>query len=395
MTNYINTYNCKVNKLKSAIMITSITLALSACGGGSASETKPSVPVPVTAPVAPVVPAISIDYQTVIDDTVSGTIPGIVLLVQSPEKIFLGSAGVENTESQNPMQNYHTMPTASAGKPMIGLLAAMLADDNLLNLDDTLDTWLSEDILNQIPNSDEITLRQLLNHTSGIFNYVDNEDYLHLLIAEPGKVKTDIDFLALALNQPAYFKPGQGTKYSNTGYLLAGLIMDKVLGMHHSIALRERILSPLGMEATYYRGIEKARGEFISGYHTFNDHETTYDTKAYLENVSQASSPMVSTVEDMAVFLKSVVNEQSFINADIRDEFFGAVSANNHALFAAKTIEGNTVYGHAGLTYGYHTQNIYIKEKDLSITAFINCSTAPICEQTMDSLIEKVLDNEL
>jgi D-alanyl-D-alanine carboxypeptidase len=393
MTNYINTFNGKVNKLKSAIMITSITLALSACGGGSTPEEKPSVPVP--APTVPTTPAIAFDYQTVIDETVSGTIPGVVLLVESPEKRFLGSAGVANSESHNPMQVYHTMPTASAGKPMIGLLAAILADDNLLNLDDTLDTWLSEDILSQIPNGSEMTLRQLLNHTSGIFNYVDNDDYLNLLIAEPDKVKTDIDFLPFGLNQPAYFKPGEGSKYSNTGYLLAGLIMDQVLGMHHSIALRERILVPLGMDATYYRGIEKDRGDFISGYHTFDDHGTTYDTKSYLENVSQASSPMVSSVEDMAVFLKSAVNDQSFINTDIRDEFFGSQSSNNDALFRVETISENTIYAHSGLNYGYHTQNIYIKEKDLSITAFINCSTAPICENTMDSLIEKVLDNEL
>jgi D-alanyl-D-alanine carboxypeptidase len=321
------------------------------------------------------------------------------LLVESPEQRFLGSAGVENIERKNPMQVYHTMPTGSAGKPMIGLLAAMLADDYLLNLDDTIDTWLSNDIVNQIPNSGEMTLRQLLNHTRGIYNYTDNEGYLDLLIAEPDKIKTDIDFLAFALNQPVYFKPGEGNEYSNTGYTLAGLIMDQVLGMHHSIELRERILIPLGMDATYYRGIEKDQGDFISGYHSFDDTDETYQTKSYLENVSQASSPMASSVEDMALFMKSVVAEQSFINDSIRNEFFGSLPNHSNGVYGlginVDPIGDNTAYYHAGLSYGYHTKNIYIKEKDLSITAFINCSTAPICESTMDSLIEKVLDNEL
>jgi D-alanyl-D-alanine carboxypeptidase len=244
-----------------------------------------------------------------------------------------------------------------------------------------------------------MTLRQLLNHTSGIYNYTENEGYLNLLIAEPDKIKTDIDFLVFALNQPAYFKPGDGNEYSNTGYVLAGLIMDKVLGMHHSIALRERILVPLGMDATYYRGIEKDQGDFISGYHQFDDHDTTYETKSYLENVSQSSSPMVSSVEDMALFMKSVVAEQNFINDSIRNEFFGSLPNHSNGVYGlginVDPIGDNTAYYHAGLNYGYHTQNIYIKEKDLSITAFINCSTAPICESTMDSLIEKVLDNEL
>ncbi len=394
MKNNIKRVNTTVNKIKSVAMVASLTFALSACGGGSSkAKTKPSIEPVVTT---------SIDYQEVIDGVVSESIPGIVLLVETPEKRFLGSAGVESSESQNPMQVYHTMPTASAGKPMIGLLAVMLADEGLLDLDDALDTWLSHDILSQIPHSEEITLRQLLNHTSGIFNYVDNPDYLELLAAEPSKVKTDMDFLALGLNQPAYFEPGDGIEYSNTGYLLAGLIMDQVLGQHHSTALRERILEPLGLDSTYYRGVEKTRGDFISGYHSFDGDSITYNTKSYLENVSQASSPLVSSVEDMAWFLKSTIGDQNFISASVRDEFIGSqqFAANNtnssYGLgIVVEKIGANTAYFHAGLTYGYHTQNIYIKEKDLSITAFINCSTAPTCENTMDSLVEKVLENEL
>jgi D-alanyl-D-alanine carboxypeptidase len=390
--NNINTFTGKVNKIKSTIIVTSMALALTACGGSTSKK------VPVIEPT----PVVTVDYQKIIDDTVSDNIPGVILLIESPEQSFIGSAGVENIESQNPMQVHHTMPTASAGKAMIGLLAAMLADDNLLKLDDTIDTWLSNDILNQIPNSSEMTLRQLLNHTSGIYNYTDNDGYLNLLIAEPDKVKTDLDFLVLALNQPAYFKPGEGSKYSNTGYVLAGLIMDQVLGMHHSIALRERILVPLGMGATYYRGIEKDQGDFISGYHKFDDDDKTYETKSYLKNVSQSSSPIVSSVEDMALFMKSVVAEQSFINDSIRNEFFGSEqlipnsSNGGYGLgINVDPIGDKTAYYHSGLTYGYHTQNIYIKEIDLNITAFINCSTAPICENAMDSLIKKVLDNEL
>jgi len=258
---------------------------------------------------------------------------------------------------------------------------------------------LSQDILNQIPNGAEMTLRQLLNHTSGIYDFTDNDGELDLMIAEPEKLKTDIDFLSLALNQPANFKPGEGSEYSNTGYLLAGLIMDQVLGMHHSTALRERILVPLGMDATYYMGVEKDQGDFVSGYHQFDDHDTVYETKSYLENVSQASSPVVSSAEDMALFMKSVVADQSFINDSIRNEFVGSLPNHSGGVYGlginVDPYKGNTVYYHAGTDFGYHTQNIYIKEKDLSITAFINCSTAPICEGTMDSLIQKVIINEL
>ena len=371
-------------RLKSTLFCTTIALLLTACGGGSTAK-KPQI---IEEP-APIV----FDYQKLIDETVSETIPGIILLVNSPEKQFLGSAGLANKATQDPMQTYHTMPTASAGKPMIALLAAMLADETLLDLDATLNTWLSADILNQIENSEEITLRQLLNHTSGLYDYDDNDDYLDLLLAEPDQLKTDIDFLVFGLNKPAEFKPGQGYHYSNTGYLLAGLILDQVLGMHHSVALRARILEPLGLNATYYRGIEKDLGDFTSGYHKFDDDNETYDTKSYLENVAIANAPVVSSVEDMALFLKSAVAEQSFINSEIRADIFGSQQLNG--FIGIETRGDNTLYGHSGLTHGYHTQNIYVKEKELSITAFINCSTQPVCENTMDSLITKILTNEL
>ncbi len=331
-------------KLKLLLICTTISL-LTACGGSSSSSDKKPAP-----EIIEEQPPIVFDYQKLIDETVSETIPGIILLVETPEQKFLGSAGLANKETQDPMQTYSTMPTASAGKPMIALLAAMLADENLLDLDASLDTWLSADILNQIEHSDEITLRQLLNHTSGIYDYVQNDDIINILLAEPDKLKTDIDFLQLGLNQPANFKPGEGQEYSNTGYLLTGLILDQVLGMHHSVALRERILVPLGMEATYYMGIEKDQGDFISGYHTFDDE--IYDTKLYLENVALADEPVVSNVEDMALFLKSVVADQSFINAEIRDDFFGSEQVNG--FIGIEILGEKTSYSHDGLSYGYH-----------------------------------------
>jgi len=93
-----------------------------------------------------------------------------------------------------------------------------------------------------------MTLRQLLTHTRDIYNYTDNEGYLDLLIAESDKVKTGINFLVYALNKHHYFKPGEGSECSNTGYIFAGLIIVKVLRIHHSLAFRESILTPLGTD---------------------------------------------------------------------------------------------------------------------------------------------------
>ena len=378
------------------LLICTITLILTACGSSSSSTPKPP----------PSVEPIVVDYQSIINNLISNDIPGIVLLVETSEARFLGSAGVSNLETQQTMQVGDTIPTASTGKKMIALLAAQLADEGVLNLDDTLDTWLNENILSRIENSHQMTFRQLLNHTSGVFNYdeVDDGDaYANLLLAEPEVLKTDIDFLELIFDHPGYFLPGEGYEYSNSGYSLAALIMNEVLGEHHSVAMRNRFFDPLGMTSTYYKGAEASLGDFVSGYLTTDDGEQL-DTRPFLINTSQADSPVVSSVEDMATFLKALITDDSFANDAVKKTLFGEdnlidQSDNEKSLLGIDIVivDGHTVYAHAGLTFGYMAQSIYIKETDSSIALFFNCGDGGVttCSTTFDGLIQTVLENEL
>ncbi|WP_286261578.1 serine hydrolase domain-containing protein [Thalassotalea atypica] len=375
-------------------LITAISFAslgLAGCGSSSSSNDE----VKITEQTSTVVEA-PIDYQLVIDSVIGENVPGVILRVETPEFLFLGSAGVADTETQEPMQTYHQQPTASAGKPMIGLLTAILVDEGLLGLDDTLDLWLDDEILDRIAFSREMTLRQLLNHSAGVFNFVTDEAYEELLLTEPERFKSAMDFLPIVYDKPASFYPGEGYSYSNTGYLLASLVLDKVLGEHHSVALRERILMPLALNSTYYRGIEKSLGDFIQGYHIQGGE--LYLTKNHHENIATANDPVVSTVEDMGLFLKSLVMDDSFISDDIRELMWGDGSAvqlspdTDYGLgISLKNFQGTTGYAHDGLNYGYRTNNIYVKEKDLTITAFINCSTEPVCANAMDTVVNSVL----
>jgi D-alanyl-D-alanine carboxypeptidase len=381
----------RIKPLKVLLTCTILSL-LTACGGGSSD----SIPEEVVQPL---------DYQLTIDGLISNDIPGIILLVETPESRFLGSAGVSNLDSQLPMQVGDIMPTASTGKKMIALLAIQLADEGLLNLDDTLDTWLDESILSRIVNSEQMTMRQLLNHTSGVFNYADveNDAYTDLLLIDPDVLKTDIDFLELVFDHQAYFLPGEGYEYSNSGYSLAALILDEVLGEHHSVAMRNRFFDPLGMTSTYYKGSEASLGDFISGYLT-TDEGDLLDTKPYLFNTSQASSPVISSVEDMAIFLKALITDDSFANDAVRKIMFGedilinqdGTEKSGLGLDVA-IIDGHKIYAHAGLTFGYTAQSAYIEDAGTSIVLFFNCGAGGTnnCSSTFEGLIRTVIDNEL
>ena len=367
-----------------------IAFSLSGCGS-SGGSTEPPPPPPVS-------------YQDLIDDLVSDDIPGVVLLVETPEKRFLGSAGLADIDTVESMQSYHQMPTASAGKPMIALLATILHTEGFLDLDDTLVTWLPAEMVAQIPNGGQITLRQMLNHTSGIFNHLEEDDFFEAVVNDPSMMWTDIDIIPFGLNKPAYFSPGEGYEYSNTGYVLAGIILDGVLAIHHSTELRNRIFTPLGMTNTYYKGVEKDLGDFISGYSDLGN-GVLDNVKIYQENVARANAPVVSTVEDLALFLKSLIADETFVSQQVRDSMFGEsnliyVNDENgeyeYGLGIHKQSMGNkTLYFHNGGEPGYFTSNYYISETQTSITAFINCSVLPSCEVALDNLTQTVLQNEI
>lgn len=379
--------------LKSKLLCTSIALLLTACGGSSDTKAPPIIEKPEV---------ITMDYQKVIDDTISDTIPGIVLLVENPEKSFLGSAGLADIESQAAMQTYHIMPNGSAGKKLTALLIAMLEEEGMLNQDNTIDTWLSEALLAQIEHSEEMTLLQLLNHTAGVYNYLDDDDFKEAVLLDPSSLKTDSYALNFALNKPASFAPGQGWSYSNTGYLLAGLILDEILGKHHSSEIRSRILDPLAMNSSHYGGVEKERGEIISGYISWFNDDELFNTKTLYENIGVADAPLVSSVEDIALLLKTIISDDSFISPHVKARLLednnlqdlGNGTYYGQGIFK-DTINGKTIYHHGGIEAGYSTTNIYIPINQTSITAFFNCGGFEACESKTDAMIQKVLLNEL
>lgn len=377
------------NPFKPLLLVSAITLGLSACNGSDNNEFF--------------TPSQDIDYQQIINEAVEGDLPGVILAIESPEMNFVGSAGVSNLTTLAPMQIDDVMPTGSSGKKATALLVAMLHRDGLLDIDDTIDTWLPDSILSKIENSESITLRQLLNHTAGVYDYLDpasSAQWYDALINDPTSLKTDSFALEFALDKPAYFEPGEGFHYSNTHYLLAGLIMDSVLGEHHSVAMRNRIFIPLGLNHTYYNGLEKDLGSTISGYVIFD--EELEDSKVIYENIGVADAPLVSSVQDMNLLLNAILTDDSIIGEDIRDLLIGEnsmVTINSNDSYGLGLFKeagnGRAAYHHGGDEPGYKTENYHLVNEETTISMFVNCNGYDACisqsQQLMQSIVVSLL----
>ncbi|MBU3023817.1 serine hydrolase [Aestuariibacter sp. A3R04] len=366
---------------------------LAGCGSsGDSSSSNPSPLPPVTA-----------SYQDWLDDTVGDNIPGLILHVQGDEVSFTGAAGVASRTTFEPMEVYHQMPAGSAGKKATALLVALLHEEGLLNINDLIADYLPDSVLNNIPHSREITILQLLNHTAGVHDYLDADTSAAWFEAgqnSVGTLKSDIDALSFVFNKPAYFAPGEGVHYSNSHYLLAGLVLDNVLGEHHHTALRNRVFIPLGMNNTYYSGWENELGESISGYLLLGDE--MLDTRPFYASVGVADAPLVTTVTDLSALLTAIVSDDSPLSEEVRNILVGEDSIIDTPYdmdfglgIFKELINGKVVFHHGGDEAGYKTTNAYVEHNNTVITLFANCNGYDVCSDTVDALMQAVLASVL
>lgn len=379
------------------------TITLTACGGSSSSSSSPQPsPTPAPAPVPAPDPQITIpdsQLQAIIDGAVGGEVPGIVVHVVTPDDEFIGSAGVANLDSLESMTVDAKIPNGSAGKKATALLAIMLQEEGLYDLDDFISEYLPTEVIDRIQYGDQITIRQLLNHTAGVHDYLDQdtvEQWFEALIDDPDSIKTDAFALAISIDKPAYFVPGTGFQYSNSNYLLVGLVMDTVLGEHHSSAMRSRVIEPLGLNGTYFNGVENDRGDIVSGYFYFDDE--LVDTKPYYDNIGVADAPFVGPAEDVSTLLRAIVQDDSVVTDDMREEMFGEQSLiefrNNqfYGLGMFVIPRGDiTFYEHGGSEPGYQTFTTHASELDITVTVLFNCGEYDACTDVTGPLSDEIV----
>jgi D-alanyl-D-alanine carboxypeptidase len=239
-------------------------------------------------------------------------LPGVALRVERGGKVvFDGAAGLASREQQTPLAPTDRFRVASVTKTFTAVLVLQLVDAGVLTLDDTVGRWLDDPVVARIPNVDRITLRQLLNHTSGVYDYFDEDspfwqDAYFGEGADWARVWTPQEVLAYAdgAKHAPYFAPGEGVHYSNTGYVLLGLILEQATGHRYAERLHARILAPLGLTDTFFAATEPVPGEKVDAYQLI-DGELVTVSAIDLSSPGTAGA-MVSTTLDLARFAKAL-----------------------------------------------------------------------------------------
>lgn len=281
--------------------------------------------------------------QGQLDQAVEHELDGIIVYVdRAGEAPALYAAGWKNRAEQVPADPEALFKIGSISKLYIAAAAAKLASNGSLSLDEPLADYLPE-LSGRIENADQITLRMMLQHRSGIPNFTDNPDYPWF------ESLPDRDaYLAYALDQPAVFSPDRRYRYSNTNYLLIGDILDEVLGYSYQQYIQREILDPLGLTHTYGQLSEVDPGEVASGYH----YEVEADLKE-LDHISPGGS-MIATAQDVGIFLRAL-NDGSLLTED------------EQAIYSSIY-----EYEHTGWVPGYQSIARYDEGTDTVVVQFVN-----------------------
>ncbi|MEO1668275.1 MAG: serine hydrolase domain-containing protein [Chloroflexota bacterium] len=279
--------------------------------------------------------------QSELDRGVDRGFDGIIVYVDQPnEAPEFYAAGWNNRAEQVPADPQSLFKIASISKLYIATATVMLVNDGVLSLDDTVADHLPE-LVGRIENAEQITLRMMLQHRSGIPNFVDHPDW------NWGEPPSDLNgYLAFAIDEPADFEPDSRYSYSNTNYLLIGNIIDKVLGFSHHQYIHDEILEPLGLHHTYSLLSEVELAAVVSGYH----HEVEPDLKE-IDYISPGGS-MIATAQDVGIFLRALI-DGSLLN-DEEQAIYSSVYE----------------YEHTGWVLGYQSIARYDEETDTVIVLF-------------------------
>ena len=217
---------------------------------------------PVKSPAFPVIPGNDTNpntslYQELLDEYDSLGLPGISIAIETPEYgWWIGCAGMARIEDKTMMNPSHTFNIESMSKVYIATLIMRLYEDQQLQLDDPARNYLPGEMVNNIANADVATIRQLLNHTSGILDLDFTGQYVDIF-NDPLYPETIEDQFEIYLyGKRAYADAGEEYHYSNTGYALLGMIIEEVTGSLGDY-FEQEIIEPLGLTNTYFKSSEK------------------------------------------------------------------------------------------------------------------------------------------
>ena len=359
--------------------------------------------------------------QSLVDKTIKELlIPGAVVLLRTPQGDFTAASGTTELGTRNrPGADTH-FRIASNTKTMTAAVILQLAQESKgkLSLSDPVSKYVPG-----VPNGDNITIAQLLEMRSGLYNYTNDPELSASIDRNPTKAWTPAELLAIAFAHPPNFPPGTKYEYNNTNYALLGLIIEKVDGRPLAQAMRDRLFGPLGMQHTVLSASTSnsipepySHGYLYGSSSVALVGEPPYspeiqaaaragtllpkDYTGVNHSFAAAAGGVISTASDLATWIRALVAGR-VLNAEYQRRWLDSLKPEDpskpegqkYGYGIAQVSWGpNTIYFHGGETPGYNSKISYDSTNQMTLILWTNLAVSLDDQQTANTLWVKVLD---
>ncbi len=312
-------------------------------------------------------------------------VPGVVMYVHIPgQGMWAGARGVANHELGIPVVPLDRFRVASVSKTFVATVILQMVDEGMLSLDDTVERWMP----GLVPNGEYITIRHLLNHTSGLYNYLEGP-FVNAFMRDPARFWSQQEIVTYAMQSPPYFAPGEPGRwrYSNTNYVLLGMVVEHATGTSLGQQVRWRIIEPLGLHNTSFEPYEVAPYGIARGY------LNRQDLSDINMSIVWSAGGVVSTAEDLGRFADALYRG-GLLSPDALTEMHSFVGVDGswgarHLVYGLGMMQDRMsigpgldgqprpeaqaiVRGHTGALTGYRSAMWYLPENGVTIVVFVN-----------------------
>lgn len=289
---------------------------------------------------------------------------GVVLVADKDKVLFRKAFGFRNLQTKELITTEDKFQIGSNTKQIVAASILQLAEQGKLSLDDLISKFIL------IPDSyKSITIRDVLNHTSGIPNYTDVDDHIFLKNINPEKILSLDDILNFTFKYPLDFLPKSNWNYSNSGYINAGKILEAVSGQKWNEYLKNNIFLPLNMLNTgYIDSFEKISS--VQGHYVISGNLEYAD----FSNMSWAlsASGVYSTVDDLLKWLRNYSSATVITEQTIEEMTTPFLHNYGLGVKIANTKDSDIYINHDGRTPGFVSYLAHLKNRDMSFISLDN-----------------------
>jgi D-alanyl-D-alanine carboxypeptidase len=318
-------------------------------------------------------PDIQKKMEQVIDENMASLkIPGVIVGVWVPgQGTWIKAKGKADISTGRDIKPSDKVRLASITKTFTITVLLQLVDEGKISLDDTMDKYISN-----VPNSDNITIRELCNMTSGLYNYNEDPGFDEIYINEPLHKWTPQELVNIALSHEPYFEPGKGYYYSNTNTLLIGMIIEQLTGNKLEMEIQNRIITPLGLKNTTFATTPDISGEYSHGYVDPNEDGHLLDFTERDPSCAWSAGAIVSNLDDLYIWAGAVA-EGTLLTQKTQQERLTWSGQTSNPLFKyclGIYYVGNFL-GHNGEIRGYNNCMYYLPSRKATFIVFSNNGT--------------------